>query len=315
MAAGNIQNLAGFDNAIDLAIIDNKVLDILRNKTIGSYAAAIIENPAQLDAGTVVYRVPELLKTKKYKRTGNDSQIPNFGTVSVHVDQYVMAKWELEDFDKKALFSNLRDQMLATIANGLALSIDATLDLVFFNHVAKIANKNTYVPLTDALSTDATKIRDTRLKILDEAVDLTTAITKTQVGTDEDDVLIFASPKLYTRLAEGVSSVGGDNAINIKVSGNIPGQRIGGFNILRHSFLGKDFEPSLFCEEAKAAEFTPEDTIAFVVNRQAIAFPIDLNVKTTVATSPDTGNDIFIKKLRYGIGTLRENLVKGIKKA
>lgn len=304
--AGSINNIQGIKlkngwNKIDLSVVEMKVLEYLSNNSLGIYATAFVENPGQVKAGTVVYRVPELIKTKSYDAIDNVNEIPNVGTVKVNLDHARIAKWELETFDLTG--NELSGQLEARIAEGLAISMAATLDAELFKF---IETKATEIKNKDALSIDLEKLRKARIEIADINTDLTTIITKQMIGSNEEATLTIASPKFYSRLVEGLTTAGSDKGFDAKIYGNIPGAKIAGYNIVKHTYLGQNVPTNAF-SDITALDLSK--TQAFIINRLAVAFPVDIK-EIEVTKSEKTLNPVYGVKFRFGLEELRPKLLK-----
>lgn len=308
MATGNIKNILGFDN-IDLDVIQGKVLEILSNNTLGIYASAVIEKPAQVKAGSVVYRLPELMKVKSYKRKDNDTQTIKAPTKLVNLDKYRVVKYELETFDLAGISDS--QQLQAQIAKGVALAVKGYLDAVFFDFVAKNADSSKVI--SDPASYSNEDLRKQRMEFTIEATKLITLITANMIGTDKSATLTATNPLTYAHLVEGASLVGSEKGQNQILSGEIEGAKIGGFEYTNHIYLGQNLE-QLPIEDTDDNLEDLTQVKGLIWNKQAIAFPVDF-VDIKMVISPDTGNPIFIQKFRYGIEKLRTQLITKITSA
>lgn len=311
---GSIQNLRGLSinaessgsNKVDLSVVEGKILKILASSTLGLRATATIENLDSVKAGSVIFRVPELVKTKSYDAETNTNDKPNIGTVRVDLNTLRTQKYEVETFDMNAIQN--WDALHSAIAYGAAKSIQAELDLVLLKHLHKSASSEIFA---NALSDEADWMRKTRLKLGKINNSLSTTITKTMLGNNERETWTVVSPDMYLNLLEGASAVGGDKAIEMKLTGDIPGAIILGNAITKHIFLGQDVDSTVFSDIAKDADSNFSNVVSITWNKEAIAFPVHIQ-EVLEMRNPANGNPVYMTKFRYGIETIRPNLVKSL---
>ncbi len=46
-------------------------------------------------------------------------------------------------------------------------------------------------------------------------------------------------------MVEGLTTAGSDKGFDAKIYGNIPGAKIAGYNIVKHTYLGQMYQPML----------------------------------------------------------------------
>lgn len=309
---GNIKNIQGIDLGngesakVDLDIIQGKVLEFLSNNSLGIYASARVENPSSLKGGTIVYRVPELLQVKDYKKGNNKAQTPQVGTKLVNLDKLKTVKYELESFDIAGLTQG--GEIESKIAQGIALAIQAHLDAYFFKAINEkvVAKEVITLPADNDLSNE--KLRELRIKFIDNNTKLTTKITKQMIGANKSTTLTIASPKTYSLLLEGASLVGSEKGQSQILSGEIEGAKIGGFEFTNHFYIGQNIE-----NVGEGADVDLSTLNAIILNKEAIAYPVDF-VSINTRINGD-GNVEFIQKLRYGFEIIRPSLISKITNA
>ena len=126
------------------------------------------------------------------------------------------------------------------------------------------------------------------------------------IGSNEEATLTIASPKFYSRLVEGLTTAGSDKGFDTKIYGNIPGSKIAGYNIVKHTYLGQNVPTNVFSD---ITTLDLSKTQAFIVNRLAVAFPVDIK-EIEVTKSEKTLNPVYGVKFRFGLEELRPNLLK-----
>lgn len=310
----------GNGGKISYDIISGKVLEIISSNSLGIAGTALIENPGQVRAGTVVYRKPELIKTGDFA-VANDAgaggiatQTPQVETVLVNIDKRKAAKYKIDEFDIVALQDAAAIE--AQIAAGLAKSTMARLDLELFENVKQFLkdneSSNTITIADFSTTTDLEQMRLNRLKFNDLVADIESTITKDILGTPEFETVSILSKKAYGRMLEGIAFAGGDRGTELRLQGQLPGQVVGGNAILKHIFVAKKVDGKIFTLDKVAdTDYDFSKIEAFLWNREAIAFPFQILGVTAMRDYRD-GDPIFIQKFRYGFKVLRKELIRGI---
>lgn len=310
----------GAGGKISYDIISGKVLEIISSNSLGIAGTALIENPGQVRAGTVTYRKPELIKTGDFAVAMDDgsggitTQAPQVETVLVNIDKRKAAKYKIDEFDIVALQDAAAIE--AQIAAGLAKSTMARLDLELFENVKQFLKdneaNNTITITNFSTTTDLEQMRLNRLKFNDLVADIESTITKDILGTPEFETVSILSKKAYGRMVEGVSVSGGNLGTELRLSGQLPGQIVGGNAILKHIFVAKKVDGKIFTLDKVAdTDYDFSKIEAFLWNREAIAFPFQILGVTAMRDFRD-GDPIFIQKFRYGFKVLRKELIRGI---
>ena len=311
---------AGGAGKVNLDIITGKVLQILASGTLGIASTALVENPGQVKAGTVIYRKTEIIKTGSYATKldsgsgGIATQTPQITTIPVNLDKYVGAKYKLEEFDLAGLIDAAAIE--SQIANGLAKATLARLDLELFEGLKQflVSNKNTHTITLATFSseTDIEAIRLNRIKFNDLIADIESTLNKEIIGTQEFQTTSVISKKAYNRLIEGIADNGGSRGVELRLTGQLPGQVVGGNAILKHVFITKNVDGRLYTLDKVAnTDYDFSKIEALLWNKEAVAMPVDFLGVVALRDQYD-GNPIFIQKFRYGFKVLRGELIRGI---
>lgn len=304
---------------VNLDIITGKVLQILRSGTLGIAGTALIENPGQVRAGTVIYRKVEIVKTGSYATKLDDGtggiaqQTPQITSIPVNLDKYVGAKYKLEEFDLAGLIDAAAIE--SQIANGLAAATLARIDLELFegvkDYLANNVNQVITLP-TFSTETDIEALRLNRIRFNDLIADIESTLNKEMIGTQEFQTTSIISKKAYNRLIEGIADNGGSKGTELRLTGQLPGQVVGGNAILKHVFIKKDVDGSLYTlDKVQPTDYDFSKIEALMWNKEAIAMPVDYLGVVALRDQYD-GNPIFIQKFRYGFAVLRGELIRGI---
>lgn len=311
---------AGGAGKVNLDIITGKVLQILASGTLGIASTALVENPGQVKAGTVIYRKTEIIKTGSYATKldsgsgGIATQTPQITTIPVNLDKYVGAKYKLEEFDLAGLIDAAAIE--SQIANGLAKATLARLDLELFEGLKQflVSNKNTHTITLATFSseTDIEAIRLNRIKFNDLIADIESTLNKEIIGTQEFQTTSVISKKAYNRLIEGIADNGGSRGVELRLTGQLPGQVVGGNAILKHVFITKNVDGRLYTlDKVNSTDYDFSKIEALLWNKEAVAMPVDFLGVVALRDQYD-GNPIFIQKFRYGFKVLRGELIRGI---
>ncbi len=305
---------------VDLDIITGKVLQILASGTLGIASTALVENPGQVRAGTVIYRKTEIIKTGSYATKLDDgsggiaTQTPQITSIPVNLDKYVGAKYKLEEFDLAGLTEAAAIE--SQIANGLAKATLARIDLELFEGIKTFLTqkKDTHTITMPSFSTetDIEAIRLNRIKFNDAIADIESTLNKEMIGTQEFQTTSIISKKAYNRLIEGIADNGGSRGVELRLTGQLPGQVVGGNAVIKHIFLTKNVDGSLYTlDKVQNTDYDFSKIEALLWNKEAIAMPVDYLGVVALRDQYD-GNPIFIQKFRYGFKVLRGELVRGI---
>ena len=310
----------GGTGKVNLDIITGKVLQILASGTLGIASTALVENPGQVKAGTVIYRKTEIIKTGSYAtkldngQGGITTQTPQITTIPVNLDKYVGAKYKLEEFDLAGLIDAAAIE--SQIANGLAKATLARLDLELFEGLKKflVQNKSTHTITLATFSTenDIAAIRLNRIRFNDLIADIESTLNKEMIGTQEFQTTSVISKKAYNRLIEGIADNGGSRGVELRLTGQLPGQVVGGNAILKHVFITKNVDGNLYTlDKTQPTDYDFSKIEALLWNKEAVAMPVDFLGVVALRDQYD-GNPIFIQKFRYGFKVLRGELIRGI---
>lgn len=311
---------AGGAGKVNLDIITGKVLQILRSGTLGIASTALIENPGQVRAGTVIYRKVEIIKTGSYATRLDDNsggiaqQTPQITSIPVNLDKYVGAKYKLEEFDLAGLIDAAAIE--SQIANGLATATLARIDLELFEGIKTFltTNKDTHTITLPTFSTetDIEALRLNRIKFNDLIADIESTLNKNMIGTEEFQTTSIISKKAYNRLIEGIADNGGSRGVELRLTGQLPGQVVGGNAVIKHIFITKKVDGKLYTlDKVQETDYDFSKIEALLWNKEAIAMPVDYLGVVALRDQYD-GNPIFIQKFRYGFAILRGELIRGI---
>lgn len=304
---------------INLDVITGKVLQILSSGTLGVASTALVENPGQVRAGTVIYRKVEVIKTGSYATKLNDNtggitqQTPQITAIPVNLDKYVGAKYKLEEFDLAGLTDAAAVE--AQIANGLAKATLARLDLELFEGIKAHLRQNTAQTTTIAgfsTETDIAAIRLNRIAFNDLIADIESTTNKHMIGTEEFQTTAIMSKKAYNRMIEGIADNGGSRGVELRLTGQLPGAIVGGNAVLKHVFIKKNVNGSDYTlDKTAGTDYNFSNIECLMWNKEAIAMPVDFLGVVSMRDQYD-GNPIFIQKFRYGFKVLRPELIRGI---
>ena len=310
----------GGNGKVNLDIITGKVLQILASGTLGIASTALVENPGQVKAGTVIYKKTEIIKTGSYATKLDDgsggiaTQTPQITSIPVNLDKYVGAKYKLEEFDLAGLIDAAAIE--SQIANGLAKATLARIDLELFEGIKEFLATNaathTINLATFSTETDIEAIRLNRIKFNDLIADIESTLNKEMIGTQEFQTTSVISKKAYNRLIEGIADNGGSRGVELRLTGQLPGQTVGGNAILKHVFITKNVDGKLYTLDKVAdTDYDFSKIEALLWNKEAVAMPVDFLGVVALRDQYD-GNPIFIQKFRYGFKVLRGELIRGI---
>lgn len=313
----------GGTGKVNLDIITGKVLQILASGTLGIASTALVENPGQVKAGTVIYKKTEIIKTGSYATKLDDgsggiaTQTPQITSIPVNLDKYVGAKYKLEEFDLAGLIDAAAIE--SQIANGLAKATLARIDLELFEGIKEFLATNaathTINLATFSTETDIEAIRLNRIKFNDLIADIESTLNKEMIGTQEFQTTSVISKKAYNRLIEGIADNGGSRGVELRLTGQLPGQIVGGNAILKHVFITKNVDGKLYTlDKVAATDYDFSKIEALLWNKEAVAMPVDFLGVVALRDQYD-GNPIFIQKFRYGFKVLRGELIRGITNA
>lgn len=332
MPAGQIINIQGItltngsSAKIDLSIVEGKVLDILASDNLGIHAAAFIENPGQVKAGSVVYRTPDMIKTDTYKtnhytsKTGADrnGDTPNSGTIKLDIDTPFSAKYYIETLDMMQIEN--AGQLETAIATSLSISVQTRLDLEFLrgikDHiVAEKATAGKTITIADLSSATAdTNLRTNLLKVSDAITDVETTLAANIVGTKTLTTTTISNAKAFKRMVQAAIDRSGANATDMQLNGGaatgIQGRVVLGDLMVKHLFMTRAVDTTLFTHDLVASDYDFSKFEAFILSTSAVAFAV--NMGGIVPLINGDANPEFVIKGKYGFKVLRPQLIKGI---
>lgn len=299
--------------------VNTRILQILSDTKL-SYFAASVANPAEVKAGSVFYRTPDLVQTGDYEDGTTPADVMQAGGFSIDVNRRLTVKWEYETFDIERITDG--DTLVAMISTGQAISIENSLNAEFLTGLVKefetggsLENSNQTVVL-EALAKRYTRAELADLKsISDNAfidsvmieyaiTDISTIFDKKQAGVAKDDIISFVAPLVDNNIRVAFRNQPNELG-RWQISKTLSGKFIGNWKYWVDNHLMKKFvENQSFSK--KSYDFSKY--AGFLLHNEAVAFP--MNYKNTVfVIDPVSANPRFITKVQFGFGILRPKLI------
>lgn len=297
----------GITGGAQASVVEAKVLDILRSKYLGIGITATSSNPTNHQAGTAIYRVPELVQSQDYSyATRNDDlDTPNLTDIELLLDKKRTVKYELETFDQAVL--EVEGAVEAEYAQGISLAILAEIDAEFLKLTMDGAIEAAqYIVNADfgkgrTEETINTQFYDT----IDEVGKLEGQVDRKLIGVNKDEVVVITNTTAKARFIKAGN--GGDRNEADRQSGLI--ENINGIAIREHAFVGNTIAAGSSFSKDKDYDFS--NLGAVIVHTEAVAMPFALN--TVIATTGEnSGNPKMVAKFRYGAKIIRPSLVRAI---
>lgn len=297
--------------------IQTRVLRILFEGGF-AYQTASIANPAQVNAGSVSYQIPEILYAEDYGTGASTFQKLNSGLVEVPINIRRVVKYTYEQFDQ----SRLGDMayVITVIADSVAMTIQNDLNLHFWKNIAD-QFKDTTGPLrTQYINlqklTDKTCTIDEARNAIKELQWKVTEISKTfsklAMGVPKSELMVYLDPLADINIRGAYWNQ--PNSLGERViAKDLVGNQIGnGIYYYTDKLLGTNITANSSFSKDTTADLTK--FIGFIIHNEAVAMPFNFNSMTQVVDQ-DNANPRFIAKYQFGFGIIRPWLIYAITNA
>ena len=296
--------------------IDTRVLRILHTSSF-SYLSATVQNPREVESGTVTYYRPEIIQAQDYGTGTTPADIPQVGVVSINIDTRRTAKYEIETFDLTRL--NDSGAIVGMVSTGLALAILNDL------------NSNFLVFIVDKLTTDTEMKKQNVLlaDLADETGTLTPEKSRTMINVLQ--MKIAKLSKMYNKRTLGIEkaelltitdSIGDINIRNafwgitggkeMVLAKDLVAVQIGNFKYTIDNMLNNSIPAGSSFSKDKA--LTTTNFAGLILHNEAVGMPINYQGISQVI-DPISANPRWIAKYQFGVGFVRPELVYGLVKA
>lgn len=316
-----------------LSIISGKVLDILSNEDF-QWRYATQYNITEAKAGTISYKLPELIKISDYDNAtygkGAASQIPQVANINITLDSRRFARYSYEIFDVERILQS--DYMMGQIASGLARSHNADLNGQFWNRVLNVFstggalenNNSQKIPLSflgsgaaakksaaanNTLSDYIAKAPDQMysdyLTLEETMMNITTSFSSYQIGSKSEDITTILSPQADIDMRTAFRNQ--PNLIGTwQISPTLVGTQIGNLKYVKDAMLDQLIPQNQSFNGDYA--INTQDIIGIMFHKEAIAMPLNV-YSVKYEEDPLTGNPIWISRIQFGLGLVRPWLI------
>ncbi len=299
---GNIQN----------RIVQNRVLEVLRNKTIGTFATAT--NRADSDARVDLFYKVSIAQSEAYDFSDRNKEpdLMKVDQIELHKDIQRIYRIEDEDFDRFDIGTDTFNQIVARIGGsvglGIATEIDAEIIKASYNQcVATGATAYTINAKYSQPDTPA-ELQLMWKQSVRTVNSLIGQIDRTMLGANKEEVILFTD---LNAKAEFISyGKGGDANFGAQQSGQFT--QINGVSITDNVLIGKNLPQGDTFSKDNSYDFSNLEALFLHTEAVALGFNLVSQVKTI---SQNSGNSIYITKYRMGLKVLYPNLIRMIVKA
>lgn len=297
--------------------IQTRVLRILFDGGF-AYQTATIANPAQINAGSVSYQIPEILYAEDYGTGTTQFQKLNSGLVEVPINIRRVVKYTYEQFDQ----SRLGDMayVITVIADSVAMTIQNDLNLHFWKNIADQFKDTTgplrtqYINLAN-LTNKACTIDQAREAIKElqwKVTEISKTFSKLAMGVPKSELMVYLDP--FADINIRFAYWNQPNKLGERVvAKDLVGTQIGnGIYYYTDKLLGTNITANSSFSKDTVADLTK--FVGFIIHNEAIAMPFNFNSMTQVVDQ-DNANPRFIAKYQFGFGIIRPWLVYAITNA
>lgn len=297
--------------------IQTRVLRILFDGGF-AYQTATIANPAQINAGSVSYQIPEILYAEDYGTGTTQFQKLNSGLVEVPINIRRVVKYTYEQFDQ----SRLGDMayVITVIADSVAMTIQNDLNLHFWKNIADQFKDTTgplrtqYINLAN-LTNKACTIDQAREAIKElqwKVTEISKTFSKLAMGVPKSELMVYLDP--FADINIRFAYWNQPNKLGERViAPDLVGTQIGnGIYYYTDKLLGTNIAANKSFSKDTTVDLTK--FVGFIIHNEAIAMPFNFNSMTQVVDQ-DNANPRFIAKYQFGFGIIRPWLVYAITNA
>lgn len=297
--------------------IQTRVLRILFDGGF-AYQTATIANPAQINAGSVSYQIPEILYAEDYGTGTTQFQKLNSGLVEVPINIRRVVKYTYEQFDQ----SRLGDMayVITVIADSVAMTIQNDLNLHFWKNIADQFKDTTgplrtqYINLAN-LTNKACTIDQAREAIKElqwKVTEISKTFSKLAMGVPKSELMVYLDP--FADINIRFAYWNQPNKLGERVvAKDLVGTQIGnGIYYYTDKLLGTNIAANKSFSKDTTVDLTK--FVGFIIHNEAIAMPFNFNSMTQVVDQ-DNANPRFIAKYQFGFGIIRPWLVYAITNA
>lgn len=297
--------------------IQTRVLRILFDGGF-AYQTATIANPAQINAGSVSYQIPEILYAEDYGTGTTAFQKLNSGLVEVPINIRRVVKYTYEQFDQ----SRLGDMayVITVIADSVAMTIQNDLNLHFWKNIADQFKDTTgplrtqYINLANLTNKACTidQARDAIKELQWKVTEISKTFSKLAMGVPKSELMVYLDP--FADINIRFAYWNQPNKLGERVvAKDLVGTQIGnGIYYYTDKLLGTNITANSSFSKDTVADLTK--FVGFIIHNEAVAMPFNFNSMTQVVDQ-DNANPRFIAKYQFGFGIIRPWLVYAITNA
>ena len=296
-----------------------------------TYKLATPINPAQMDAGSATYLIPEIIQVENYTdangQDGGRFQGVGASEITVTIDIRRYSGVEYEEFD----YSRLGDMksIVSVAVSSLGMAIENDLNAHFWAHLENafrpddktvggqtlpagaMRKQNIILPnLEDETATvDDTKADINKLQRF--MVKLSKTFNKKALGLDKSEFMIILDPVCDVNIRNVYWNQ--PNSLGERVvKDDLVGYKLGaGLYYYLDPMLGNKIPAGTSFSKDK--DLDTSDFVGFIIHNEAIAMPMNIRQVVNVI-NPDTANTRLICKYQFGIGWVRPWLCFSITK-
>lgn len=296
--------------------IQTRVLRILFEGGF-AYQTASIANPAQVNAGSVSYQIPEILYAEDYGTGTTQFQKLNSGLVEVPINIRRVVKYTYEQFDQ----SRLGDMayVISVIADSVAMTIQNDLNLHFWKNISDQFKAGTgtlrtqFLQLPNLVDKNCTtdQAREAIKELQWKVTEISKTFSKLAMGVPKSELMVYLDP--FADINIRFAYWNQPNKLGERVvAKDLVGTQIGnGIYYYTDKLLGTNITANSSFSKDTVADLS--DYVGFIIHNEAIAMPFNFNSMTQVVDQ-DNANPRFIAKYQFGFGIIRPWLVYAITK-
>lgn len=295
-------------------MIKEATLQFLQNSFF-SYKTASF-NHATISAGTVTYKIPELLQTQKYNPAGIGRQVINAKDVTVEINMQRALAYETETFD----VSRLGDwkKIVGMVASMIGTVIEADLNSHFWLEIKKkfalnngeLRSQNLVLPQLQKKDVTSDEGRQAIRELIWLYTQISKKFTKSQLGVKKSQLLLIVCPEAEVTFREAFWNQPNELGARV-ISDSLQMKPLGGdVYYIVDNFLGQNIQKGIFRNDV---DTNLEEFLGFIIHNEAIAFPWNIQ-KARFFDDQQNLNEVFGVKYQFGFGFLRPHLVYSITK-
>lgn len=314
MQIGDASTVGSGNIALD---IQTRVLRILFDGGF-AYQTASIANPAQINAGSVSYQIPEILYAEDYGTGTTQFQKLNSGLVEVPINIRRVVKYTYEQFDQARLGDMA--YVITVIADSVAMTIQNDLNLHFWKNIADQFKDTTgplrtqYINLANLTNKACTidQARDAIKELQWKVTEISKTFSKLAMGVPKSELMVYLDP--FADINIRFAYWNQPNKLGERViAPDLVGTQIGnGIYYYTDKLLGTNIAANKSFSKDTTVDLTK--FVGFIIHNEAIAMPFNFNSMTQVVDQ-DNANPRFIAKYQFGFGIIRPWLVYAITNA